>query len=75
MVSEAYTKYYETATLAKTVQQQQGLFAINNDSYHSILSVPAFLKIFRLNYFQTIYKICLLKKAASLNPLISLIGF
>ena len=74
MVSEAYTKFHITVTLAKTVQQQQVCLQLIIAFLKYSLCVSLF-KIFRLNYFGTIYKFCLSEKAAFLDPLISLTEF
>ena len=75
MVSEASTKYYEIVSLAKTVQQQQILLQLIMIYFIAHFRCLPFINIFRLNYFGTIYKLCLPEKAAFLDPLISLFGF
>ena len=75
MVSEASTNFYETITLAKTVLQYQVFLQLIRVYTIVCFICLTFLNIFRLNYFGTIYKLCLSEKVASLDPLISLIGF
>ena len=74
-MSKASTKYYKSVTFAKAVQQQQVFLQLIMIYTIVYLMCLPFLKIFQLNHFGMIYKICLLPKAACLDPSIRLIGF
>ena len=63
--TEASAKYYITVTLTITVQQQQVFLQLIMAYPIVYFMCQPFLNIFWLNYFGTIYKICLSEKAPS----------